>query len=487
MKGDFTRDTFHPLKNFSRVLMQQGRVQLDADWNEQASILLYHLRTLAADILGPHAGPEEELGFDLITKTQTIFKNGTAKREATVWENIETDDARRKYLIERAENGSDFVIGTGRYYVDGLLAENHRPILYSEQAGYPLPDEPTVSEKDNVVLDVWERHITHVQDDQIREVALGGADTCTRAQVVWQVKALLYDAKTTFDCDSLVDNLRRTKLPKLRARARHDTPSPEQCSVSPESKYRGLENHLYRVEVHEVDVAVKAKGKGKTKNPPTTATFKWSRDNGSVVFPIVSLAGDTAIVTTLGSDQCSQLKPGDWVEVCDDELALREQSGALAQVERVDRDELEITLKWPDGVEDPPSYAEGDTRNHPLLRRWDHVGNLTEYHGALPIVERTEADDDRWIPLEDGVEIWFVGGGPYWPGDYWLIPARVATGDVEWPQELDDDGAPKADAPAALPPHGPKHHYAPLFHVKSWGVEKPKDCRSVIKPPVVAL
>ena len=35
-RGDFTRDTFNPLKHFSRVLMQQGRVQLDADWNEQA-------------------------------------------------------------------------------------------------------------------------------------------------------------------------------------------------------------------------------------------------------------------------------------------------------------------------------------------------------------------------------------------------------------------------------------------------------------------
>ena len=31
MKGDFTRDTFDPAKHFSRVLMQQGRVTLDAD------------------------------------------------------------------------------------------------------------------------------------------------------------------------------------------------------------------------------------------------------------------------------------------------------------------------------------------------------------------------------------------------------------------------------------------------------------------------
>ena len=39
MRGDFTRDSFNPAKAYTRVLMQQGRVQLDADWNEQNSIL----------------------------------------------------------------------------------------------------------------------------------------------------------------------------------------------------------------------------------------------------------------------------------------------------------------------------------------------------------------------------------------------------------------------------------------------------------------
>ena len=38
MKGDYSRDTFDPAKHFTRVLMQQGRVQLDADWNEQAAL-----------------------------------------------------------------------------------------------------------------------------------------------------------------------------------------------------------------------------------------------------------------------------------------------------------------------------------------------------------------------------------------------------------------------------------------------------------------
>ena len=39
MRGDFTRDTFDPTRHYSGVLLQQGRVQLDADANEQSAIL----------------------------------------------------------------------------------------------------------------------------------------------------------------------------------------------------------------------------------------------------------------------------------------------------------------------------------------------------------------------------------------------------------------------------------------------------------------
>ena len=35
MSGDYTRFTFDPLKRYSGVRMQQGRVQLDSDWNEE--------------------------------------------------------------------------------------------------------------------------------------------------------------------------------------------------------------------------------------------------------------------------------------------------------------------------------------------------------------------------------------------------------------------------------------------------------------------
>ncbi len=41
-----------------------------------------------------------------------------------------------------------------------------------------------------VYLDVWQRHITSLDDQRIREVALAGPDTTTRIQTLWQVKIL---------------------------------------------------------------------------------------------------------------------------------------------------------------------------------------------------------------------------------------------------------------------------------------------------------
>ena len=52
MNGDFSRLTFDPSKHYSSVLLQQGRVQLDADGNEQASLGLHYLRAFIADIIG---------------------------------------------------------------------------------------------------------------------------------------------------------------------------------------------------------------------------------------------------------------------------------------------------------------------------------------------------------------------------------------------------------------------------------------------------
>jgi hypothetical protein len=510
MKADFTRNTFHPFKNFTRVVMQQGRVQLDADWNEQAAILTRYLRSLAADIIGPHGGPQEDLGFAISPLTIT------------------------------PKVGTDFAISAGDYYVDGILSANdptpvavsyisgtewqvraevwtvdgisfakgqlleafdtasppnraltritdvneasrilslddgfssinpsatprvRRVLTYTTQPDYPIPQSDLTSGVTyRVYLDVWERLITPVEDDSIREVALGGADTAARAKLVSQVKCM--QANTCGTVQDLINAFQPHNRGLLKARTKPSVASADPCIISPDSRYRGPENQLYRVEIHTGGVL-----KG---DPPTGPTFKWSRENGSVVLPIVSGGGRNVVtLETLGRDDRFGLAEGDWVEIQDDVSVLLNRVHNLLQVQSIDRTTMQVTLNGT-----LSSSVGNDPTKHPLLRRWDQrqgdeaAGGLVlnSADHAIQIVEGT--GDANWLDLEDGVQIQFqkpdsdANATIYRTGDYWLIPARTATGNVEWPTEIGIDSQKNPIiVPAALPPLGVTHHYAPL-------------------------
>ncbi|HYH84529.1 MAG TPA: DUF6519 domain-containing protein [Pyrinomonadaceae bacterium] len=444
MKGDFSRDSFDPRKRYSRVLMQMGRVLTDADWNEQADTVLHLLRAMASDIFGPHGGPTTNLGFEIFVKPHPS----------------------RPEVV-------DLYVREGHYYVDGILCENDQKVdgskdigvKYYEQPYFPLP---TQAMKDRfkipdpavvpfiVYLDVWERLITGIEDPSIREVALGGPDTTTRTQVVWQARLLPLGptglAEVTCQNvqntqawqDNLVAPLRQRG--RLRVKAQEPRPADigDPCNISPDARYRGAENQLYRVEIHH-------EGKG------DAATFKWSRDNGSVVFPVLGVAERTITLAHIGRDTRLGLRTGDWVELVDDDYVLRGEAHPLLQVEEVIADQMKVVLKTA-----PAATVGRDSSRHPLLRRWDHkegdprMGGLKLRDGAAVIVEQA-GDAAGWLALEDGIQIKFEPGATYRTGDYWIIEARTATGDVVWPRE---DGQ-----PAALPPHGVEHYYAPLANI----------------------
>jgi hypothetical protein len=481
MKGDFSRDTFDPARQFTRVLMQQGRVQLDADWNEQASILLRYLQALAEDLIGPFGGPADIMSGPNVVQKKYGFEIGALKSGATL---------------------TDLKIGEGRYYVDGVLCENESAdASYFGQSNYPRDKQknplPTVLPF-LVYLDIWERHITSLEDDHIREVALGGPDTSSRAQLVWQVKiwpSSEADRPMTpsawncgdvrVDWDKWKELLQPDHRGQLVAGTRSADVDPSKpCITPPEARYRGAENQLYRVEVHRPGAAWN--GDAGTKS--SAATFKWSRDNGSVVFPIVTLSGKQATLADLGRDGRLTLEPDDWVEIVDDDQALSGQPGPLAQVQQVDSARRTVIFKdnpIPAQGSQSPTY-DANSSKHPLLRRWDHqAGNPTE--GGLELSEGAaliKEDNSYWLLIEDGMQIQFKPSDAaqnwYRTGDYWLIPARTATGDVEWPREPNptynplDPNSPKTRA-AARPPRGVYHHYAPLAMVNTAG--DADDCR----------
>lgn len=455
MQGDISRDTFDRTRHFSTVVSLQGRPQLDADANEQAAILLHYLRTLATDLIGPAGyprepgAPDEEGGFFVTPES--------------------ADDGKAP---------ANLGISAGRMYVDGILVENEEDTTYWDQPdGYltrgeadKLPDGGYL-----VYLRVWERLITTVEEPAIREKALGihGPDTSARSRVVWQVAVKdVSGGKKLPDLDAPAEWLawlrrrldRETaEMPRLSARAKRPGDADvDVCEVAPDSQYRGPENQLYRVEIHQGGAVGEA-------------TFKWSRENASVVLPIDSIAGDMVTLSALGRDGKLGLEVGDMVEVVDDAQASRvadDPNGSVSRLYRavqIDHVARQVTL---DGSPaDEGGGVGSEPSRHPFLRRWDHQKQPESPDGAIPIEE-----EGKGHPLEDGVSIWFEappeshgaeasGKGNetlsvrYRSGDYWLIPARVVTGDVEWPQQ---DGEPLAQEP-----HGVEYHYAPLALVDS--------------------
>ena len=57
MHAALTRWTFDPRHGYRSVVLQQGRVLLDAEWNEQASIDAHHDEARTADVVGAEGGP----------------------------------------------------------------------------------------------------------------------------------------------------------------------------------------------------------------------------------------------------------------------------------------------------------------------------------------------------------------------------------------------------------------------------------------------
>lgn len=711
MRGDFSRLPFDPRRHYDAVLQQQGRVTLDADWNEQAAIERHRREAAARDTVGAHGVPAEDAGFaisprvaldfdgvdDLVEivesgslathelnaftveawvrpaaggsggtilsavrelaaaewtlsveadgrvsykevvaepasgldemtnllsdvllpfdafshvaltvdseraalyvdgdlaaeRAQTgthraltrpnvvgalIVRGGTSARhfsgqleDLRLWSLARTGDAiardRRRALsadesglvlywpVEVADNLAhdltgngnegdlgggdgdrrpravlrDLGIGRGRLYLDGALVENEQKRWLSDQPDLPdasLADRRAEVERYLVYLDVWKRHLTHLEEPSLREVALGGPDTTTREQVIWQVRTLpLPPAESGVGDDVwLLDwygwVARREQAGSLRAR-RDPLAAP------------GLGNQLYRVEVHDGEevglgltaveplaaggqlrvgswvvggrpwrvgdavelrddgpggsgerhaseiVAADEVGRALTleRSPANlrrwTAprlgrlpTFKWSRENGAVAFGVAHLDASSGVATLhdLGRDDYA-LAEGDWVELADDASTLRGRIEPLRRVAAIDRGRRTVTLTGP-----PIADVGRDPGRHPLLRRWDQPGDDGQPAMLSGLIA---AQTGAWLTLEDGVQVYFEGDGPYRTGDYWLIPARTLGDDVEWPR----DGR----EAAARRPHGVQHRHAPLALVTLEGERATTvDCR----------
>ncbi len=462
MSGDYSRVRFDPKNDFAAVLMQQGRVQLDSDWNELAALLDRRWRAETVDIIGKGTVPKE------------------------------TPDG---FRIQIAAGG--LTIGRGRIYVDGLLAENHGrapvefdavlaeqrgtlAVPYNEQPYFPnvsvVAPAPTTGGPHLVYVDVWQREVTFLEDPDLVEKAVG-VDTTARWQTVWQVK-ILPNVGSGATCGSPLEAWNSLIAPsdgRLSSKAVGVPTNTDPCLLPPSGGYRGLENRLYRVEIHD----------GGTNG---LATFKWSRDNASVATSVTAITAlDKLTVASVGRDSVMHFKIGDWIEITDDWLEFARQpgvspqpQGVLAQIKSVDDANRILTLMTsiPANVFATDAQGNTDPARHTRVRRWDQSGQVRDTNGNL-LVDLNAPGSKGVIPvpaagmsivLEDGVQITFntPAGGKYKIGDYWNFAARTADASVEELKEA--------------PPLGVHHHFCRLGLVSF--PNSVTDCRTLWPPEV---
>jgi DNA-binding beta-propeller fold protein YncE len=477
--GDITRTTFDATRHFSGVRMQQGRVQLDADWNEQVDITAHRDRRAARDEIGPAGVPKLGGGFGLqVTPDGTDFaltagrlyadgllcEQESARVAAT---DLGTDGVTAAEVVldgrELAAHdwvevadaaGASLLVRLGHVTVDtrrlqfaedvdpaplaGPLTVRRVP-TYATQVDHPAPeltDQPNLGAPRTLALDpgdylayldVWERTVTALDEPAIREVALGGPDTTTRTRTVAQVR--LAALSTTPDplqpTAPLAEWDALTAPPGgvMAAFAEAEDPEQTPCVLPASGGFQGLENQLYRVQILDAD------------------HFVWSRENASVAAGWTGQDGDQITLAPAVGHQALGLTAGDWVELTDDTRELTARPGTLVQLLKAEGDTLTVDPQTASG-----SLDRADFPRNPKVRRWDSAG-------PQDLVR------DTGIHLEAGVRVLFPSGGGYRSGDHWLVPARTGVPEPDWPRD-------SAGRPLPLPPHGIAHRFVRLALVR---------------------
>jgi hypothetical protein len=245
MNTQISAATFNGQRRYSGVYQQQGRMLRDADWNELVDILKNRQTVALEDIIGSGLPGD---GSSLLSSGGPRF---------------------------------------GRAYVDGIEAElapapgaAGAADVYDNQADFPgapaLPPSPYV-----LYLDVWERTVLGLEDPGLIDVALHGADTCTRTQVLTQLKWCPAPAAgATAACDDPSQNPtsgNATFAATFRGGTGVATADPCDPCAETIDVQAPVGNYLFRLEVHSV--------LGPPFNP-TGLVLKWSSENGAEQHPI---------------------------------------------------------------------------------------------------------------------------------------------------------------------------------------------------------
>lgn len=452
MGSDRARVTYDPKQQYRSVVMQQGRVTLEADWNEAWQITNEELRKETLDFVGPCGTPDG--GYKVV-------------------------------LIPDPTPAYDFYISSGTMYVGGMRAHLYDPVQYSNQPDWrdsgpedpdwvdpssftASPSNPPLNEF--VYLLLREQEVSAVEDFDLKDVALGGPDTAQRVRLLqrfvrlvsqgtdcvsglaagqakWQTEGLYFDP----------DTMRLKSWGTLLVGFSDQSSDPDPCQPQARGGYLDPDNQLIRVQISGVDDV--------TGNPK----FVWGFDDASFLYRISVDPNNpqNLVFQSLPVDSNHQPVTGQAVEVLRTAADLT-NGGEVAATsgfvftlgQPYDPDTQSIVM--PTGVSLPLDYTSANQSppNQLFLRVWQQEVVFTP---GTPVA------------LGDtGVLVTLATQAPsqsFHLGDYWMFAVRPATPQTVYPERYQN---------APQPADGPRLWACPLG-VISWSQQLgalASDCRN---------
>lgn len=457
MGSDRARITYDESRQYRAVVMQQGRVTVEADWNEEEQIANEDMRKAALDFVGPNGTPDN--GY-------RVIETFTSPPETSP-----------------LEAPFDFSVDKGTMYVGGVRAFSADPIQYSQQLDWldylhdpywvdlsTLDNAPP--QREFIYLYLREQEVSAVEDSALREVALGGPDTAQRLRLIQHIVRLetsastcptaLAAAQTTWAAEGLSfddQTMQLMSAATLKVSFTEGVTTPDPCEPQAHGGYLGADNQLIRVQVG-------------FDQDTQTYTLVWGFDNASFLYR-VTVADDLKTLHLLSSpvDDLHRPRANQAVEVLrsaaqlsattDDYVA--SATGHVATLERAYApDTQSITLPTPL----PAEYKDASQTPVVFLRVWEEEKPFTL---GTPVALGSTGIQ---------VTIQTSGNEPPHFGDYWIFAARPDTAADPsastriFPHRYLEDGQ---------PPDGPRLWACPLAVIEWTGgvLQTLADCRNL--------
>jgi hypothetical protein len=451
MGSDRARASFDPSRKWRALVAQQGRVTVEADWNEAAAIQALTDRMTALDIIGPLGSPGG--GY-------AVTAGGSASPPSG--------------------GPGPLTVGTGTIYVGGVRLDLDQAVVLD---GIPQPDwldqstdtlwlapeagsasppaSPPASTNELVYLLAVEQEVSALEVPELTDVALGGPDTMQRLRILqrfvrWptgsadcsQAWAEVQAAWKTVGLDFDASTMMLDSSARLEVSFDPVPPNAGPCEPEATGGYLGPENQMIRVQVASVDPR------------SGVPTIVWGFDDATFLYELQSaVPGTSGLVLTLLQnpvDSYHYPQTGQAVELLRDAAALSptdDGQGPFDYVASGSGFVTTVTSAYNPSlmnltVADQPSadYLSTSATPQLYLRVWQ---GTVEAPPGTPVELKAAG-------ATTGLQVTLSGNEGFHPGDFWCFAVRPGVPNLVYPARA---------AAFPQPPDGPNVWACPVAFV----------------------